>query len=118
MNLINVLRQEKNWDRRFKICQLANKEIEWWSENSNLILSSPILQEESSLEIESDASLDAWGAVCQSVKTGGKWTTADKVRFPHINSLELYAAFLALQTFVKPEVEAVTLKLDNKTAVA
>ena len=67
--------------------------------------------------IESDASKLGWGASCQGISTGGPWSAQEKSQ--HINCLELLAATLALQTFVKNEREvSVLLKIDNTAAVA
>ena len=67
--------------------------------------------------ITSDASIQGWGAVCQGVRTGGRWTAEESQS--HINMLELKAAFLAIQSFLK-EQEAVNVlvRLDNRTAIA
>lgn len=116
--LINALRQNENWDHRMDLPTEARQEINWWSEAKNLSLSSPILDEEPSLEIESDSSLQAWGAVCNGIRTGGKWTVNDLNTYTHINQLELYASFLALQCFWEPGIVSVKLKLDNQTAVS
>ena len=79
--------------------------------------SSPLLRLEASTVITSDASIQGWGAVCQGVRTGGRWTAEESQS--HINMLELKAAFLAIQSFLK-EQEAVNVlvRLDNRTAIA
>jgi len=48
---------------------------------------------EASVVIESDAYRSGWGAVCQEVSTGGRWTL-EETKF-HINYLECKAMFLA-----------------------
>jgi len=72
---------------------------------------------EESIVITSDASTLEWGAVCQGVRTGGQWT-ADEARY-HINILELKAAFLAIQSFLKDqEAVSILVRVDNRTAIA
>ena len=67
--------------------------------------------------MESDASNSGWGAACQGLRTGGRWTLSESVF--HINYLELKAAFLALQTFMKQKNNVgVLLRMDNQTAIA
>ena len=67
--------------------------------------------------ITSVAYTQDWGAVCQGVRTGGRWTAEESQS--HINMLELKAAFLAILSFLK-EQEAVNVlvRLDNRTAIA
>ena len=67
--------------------------------------------------IESDASLQGWGAVCNGTRTGGPWSQLEKQM--HINCLELLVASEALKSFLKDQTRiAVLLQLDNQTAVA
>ena len=69
-----------------------------------------------SLVIFSDASLSGWGAVCNGVRTGGPWTTAEAD--VHINILELPAAFFALQCYADSSRDcSIVLKIENSTAV-
>jgi len=67
--------------------------------------------------IQSDASLQGWGAVCNGTRTGGPWSQVEQEM--HILScLELLAATLAVQTFLKGQTAvSVLLQLDNQTAV-
>ena len=69
------------------------------------------------MTIESDASNMGWGACQGETRTGGQWSKAESLN--HINYLELLAAFLAIQCFMK-EKSGITiqLKLDNITAVS
>ena len=67
--------------------------------------------------ITSDASLKGWGAACQERTTGGLCLTEEACF--HINQLELKAAYLALQCFLKETVLThVLMRLDNRTAIA
>jgi len=69
------------------------------------------------MTIESDASKLGWGAHCQDIQTGGPWTR-EEARY-HINTLELKAAFLALQTFGGQLTHShILLLMDNRTVIA
>jgi len=62
--------------------------------------------------IQSDASLQGWGTVCNGTRTGGPWSQVEQEM--HINCMELLAATLAVQTFLKGQtVVSVLLQLDN-----
>jgi hypothetical protein len=65
----------------------------------------------------SDASLSGWGAVSDSIKTGGPWTSTDAKR--HINELELLVAFHGLKCFYSVVSNStVEINIDNTTAVS
>jgi hypothetical protein len=90
-----------------------------------MILSAPartelkhaILHGQPVLQITSDASLLGWGAECEDVSTGGHWSPVEAKC--HINYLEMYAAFLALQAFAKDKSHIhIRLTLDNTTSVS
>ena len=117
--LIQELRVSEKWDRPFEINHLVLQQIRWWSQNIEDLPGSPIFHAQQELIIESDASLSGWGARCGNTTTGGVWSSEDRVKHPHINSLELLAAFLALKSFCKDKENiTVLLKMDNKSAVA
>jgi len=92
-------------------------DLSWWSAQLHLNCTSPILKPEAGIMITSDASLQGWGAVCQEETTGGLWTKEEACY--HINLLELKAAYLALQCFLKKRTSAhVLVRLDNRTAIS
>ncbi len=67
--------------------------------------------------IQSDASLQGWGAVSQGRRIQGRWSFKESAW--HINCLELKAATLAIQTFLNGQQNLqVHLQLDNTLAVA
>lgn len=117
MNLISSLRQNLNWDSRIHLKMETKRELHWWR-TQEAMPPSPIRLEESAMEIFSDSSLEGWGACCQGVRTGGKWSKEDLQEYQHINQLELLAAFLAIKCFWVPGITSVRLQLDNKSAVA
>ena len=93
------------------------EELHWWVSNINSVNGSPIAPPAPMLFITTDASKAVWGAVCESQRTNGRWS--DSERTQHINVLELKAAFLALNSFLKNQShKVVCLRMDNTTAVA
>jgi len=95
----------------------AIKDLMWWRSNIPHHCSSPILKPEASMVITSDASLLGWGAAYQQQRTGGPWTAEEAQN--HINLLELKAAYLALQCFLKESVSVtVLIRMDNRTAIS
>ena len=90
---------------------------DWWDMNMVRWNGRSVLMRDPNLTIESDTSYLGWKALCQSMSTGGPWSTQEKTR--HINCLELLAATLTLKTFTKNERDlSVWLRIDNTTAVA
>jgi len=106
------------WDSKIFLTGPASKELEWWIENIHQIPPSSFLAPEAVLTIETDASLTGWGAVCNGNTTSGPWSTEDVKECPHINSLELKAAFLAVKSFARQFQGVVKIRMDNKPAVA
>ena len=94
----------------------SKSELCWWvnniaKEQNNIERGPPTLQ------ITTDASSSGWGAECQGISTGGQWSFVEAQQ--HVNYLELYAAFLGLQTFVKNKYHMhIRLGLDNTTGVS
>ena len=113
----SALKQNKgNFDAQMTLSASAKAELSWWIENianeQNYISHDP-----PTLQITTDASLSGWGAECQAISTGGQWTFVEAKQ--HINYLELFAAFLGLQTFAKNKRHIhIRLRLDNTTGVS
>ena len=105
-----------NFDAQMTLSLSAKSELNWWVDNianeqNNIERGPPTLQ------ITTDASLSGWGAECQGISTGGQWSFVEAQQ--HINYLELYAAFLGLQTFAKNKCHMhIRLRLDNTTGVS
>ena len=76
-----------------------------------------LIQRDIDLVIDSDSSLEGWGACCSKQRTGGPWSQQE--RFMHINCLELLPAILAVKTFAKAKTAMlILLRINNTTAVA
>ena len=108
---------QKSYDACISLCQKSRIELDWWLENLHKVNGSPIHPPPPDMVITTDASKKGWGAVQGPHKTNGKWSEQEARM--HINYLELKAAFLALQTFLKEKSHmTISLRIDNTTAIA
>ena len=94
-------KRSPDYDSSVKLSSEAVKDLQWWIHSLRHHNGRPIYSPEPTLVLESDASKKGWGAHCREngISTGGPWTREESQA--HINWLELKAAFLATQTFVK-----------------
>ena len=93
------------------------EELEWWDNNMCRWNGKALIQRDIDLVIDSNASLEGWGACCSEQKTGGPWSQQE--RYMHINCIELLAATLAVKTFAKAKTAMfILLRIDNTTVVA
>ena len=114
---IQALRRHPSYQKPAQLTQEAKSDLQWWIVSLPLHCLNPIVKPEATLTIESDASNSGWGKTCHRVRTGGRWTSLEVQE--HINYLELKAAFLALQSFLKGRSNmAVLIRSDNRTAIA
>ena len=102
---------------RLPLSEEAQQDLLWWvSLDRTVPLQAPLLPRVPSMTIMSDASTTGWGACLGDISTGGTWSAQEMMH--HINYLELLAAFLAVQCFLKTGSNmTILLKLDNVTAV-
>ena len=106
------------YDSILPVLEEAKEDLNWWINNLSLVNGQPLLRERPLLQIETDASLMGWGAICAGEKIGGQWTDQERRRL-HINCLELMAVFHAVRAFTKDKRHMVIqVHLDNTTAVA
>lgn len=106
-----------NFEAVTKLTEEGKTELQWWIDNVEHS-HYPLEVTEPQIEFKTDASTSGgWGAVCQSVKTGGRWNEQEKTC--HINVLELLAVDYALKSFSKQVTgKHVKLLTDNSCAVA
>ena len=116
--LIQQLAQNKgSYDGLVCLQLLAMGKLQWWISNIHQVNGSLIHPPSCEMTILSDASKLGWGAVCDLQTTKGSWSSQE--RSLHINILELKAAFLAIQSFLKHKTNmSIKLRLDNTTAVS
>jgi len=115
--IIGLQISQKSFDSYISLCQKSEIELEWWLMNIHKVNGSPFHLPSPDMIITTDASKKGWGAVQGSLKTNGKWSEQEAKL--HINYLELMAAFLALQSFLKDKTHmTILLRIDNTTAIA
>ena len=102
-NLQRAIREaliiDQSYESQVYLNQEVIIEINWWKENIIKHNGSPISPVKPEMTITSDASMIEWGAHCQSVSTGGRWTQEELQEMPHINILECSAALKAIKIF-------------------
>ena len=67
----------------------AQGELQWRIENQKYFNGRYLIQAKPQIVIQTNTSLEGWGANCMGMETGGKWS-AEKWKL-HINILELLA---------------------------
>ena len=113
-----ALRKHKgNFDAYTKITEKAREELNWWIQNVNDSYF-PLEMSKPEIELKTDASSSGgWGAYCESIEAGGRWTREEK-EF-NINCLELLAIEYALKSFkFKVIGKHVKVLTDNTCAVS
>ena len=112
----SVLKKQNSYEALIFLNSDALEEVRWWRNNLVAWNGRAPLHQSTDLTIETDASLKGWGAHCQGISTGGRWSRQESPY--HINCLELLAGSLAVQCFTKNLAKAkVLLLMDNVTAV-
>ena len=73
--------------------------MHWWINHLQQWNGRDIVPPPPDLIIQSDASLQGWGAACNGARTGGHWSVQERTL--RINSLELLAGSFAIKAFAK-----------------
>ncbi|XP_070578105.1 uncharacterized protein [Ptychodera flava] len=95
----------------------AKVELLWWMEQLPNHNGRPIHQPVPTVTIQTDASLQGWGALCDNKTVLGHWSAEERTR--HINELELLTVMFAVQSFLQDKTNIhVVVQIDNTTAVA
>ena len=118
MKLTQVLSMSnQSYETPITLSEECKEELLWWDGHMGRWNGRSLLKQEIHMTIDSDASKMGWGASCSNLRTGGPWSSQEKSM--HINCLELLAATLAIQTFLKGKSRlSVLLRIDNTSAVA
>ena len=111
-----ALKESKgNFDVVMSLLANAKLEVNWWIANIGNA-SKPISRENPKHEINTDASLQGWGAFHNNTCTGGTWSASEKQS--SINFLEMKAILFALKVFAKDYHNThIKILSDNTTAV-
>ena len=102
-----------NYSSEIKLSNEVKTELQWWVQNHDLNNERSVISYPPQLLVDSDASLEGWGAFCQGHKTGGQCKLSEKK--DHINILELRAAKFAILTFTRlyPTAKTIHIKMDK-----
>ena len=112
--MLHLLSTMGSFNKRMSIPPDALAEVSWWESNVEESFS-PLRLSTVYTTFHSDASLEVWGSTDGVTHIGGWWTEAEMP--PHINALELHAAYLTLQAVGAPHTDVhIQLMLDNTTA--
>ena len=110
------LQEGQDYSSVVTLTQKAREELEWWKVHFTQWNGWSLIAHNSFFTIETDASKQGWGAVCNGICTGGPWSP-EKSRL-HINCQELLAAFLAVKCFAKGKTNVtIHLKIDSMSAL-
>lgn len=113
---IQALRSGGHYESQVFLNQEAIEELQWWAEHLMAWNGRALAHPDPSMIIESDASMEGWGAHCNGVSTGGLWSQSEQ--FLHINCLELLAGSFAIKCFAKDKTNIhIQLLMDNVTAL-
>ncbi len=112
-----ALRQSQSYETIVHLSYQAVQEIQWWRDHLIAWNGRAILRQPIQLTIETDASTKGWGAHCQGISTGGRWSPEEKEL--HINCLEFLAGSFAVKTFAKGMGKVhILLLMDSVSAVS
>ena len=105
-----------------QICALTEKayiDINYWLHRSDIDCGRKITEKDPEMVIQTDASLQMWGAVLNDLQKGENWSTKDlNYAGRNINALELMAIKYAIQNFLQiVRKKTVLIRSDNTTAV-
>ena len=96
-DLINHLSPDPNWLSIVSLSASARADLRWWLECDVALRPSPLASFSPSHQIETDASLEGWGAFQHSTSfSQGRWSFSDSLL--HINRLELKAVLFAIKS--------------------
>ena len=96
-DLIKHLSPDPNWNSIVSLSSSAQSDLRWWLECDLDLRPSPLASFSPTHQIETDASLEGWGAYQHSRSfSQGRWSSSDSRL--HINRLELKAVIFALKS--------------------
>ena len=105
-----------NFDAHMSLSMEASQELNCWIANVETTYN-VVSHDRPQHTMTTDASLLGWGAVMNSISTGGNWTYDESLH--HKNYLEVYVILLALKTFATDKSHThIRIMTDNSTAVS
>lgn len=74
---IQNLRELNDYDSKMFISNDSEVKIQWWLDNVKKLYGKPIRTPSIDFWIETDASLQCWGATFSNKTVGGRWTLTE-----------------------------------------
>ena len=95
----------RDFSKTTQLSDSSVSELHWWIRNVEKKNGKPIRPKKSPVLLQTDASLQGWGAYHKNTNTsiGGRWSRSEVEA--HINFLELLAIFYALKSFCSELVD-------------
>jgi len=111
-----LLRSGGFYSGKISLSSVAKEDMKWWLNNIGK-KHCKILGDTYDYCVTTDASPSGWGAEFDGAVTRGFWTTAQQLL--HINTLELFAVELTLQTFCSEFSNVnILVRTDSTTGIA
>lgn len=115
-NVYLLLATKRSWEDVLTIDPATRSDLEWWVQALYNWNGCPIHVGPINLQMETDASMTGWGAVCDNQKAAGFWTA--RVSSMPSNYRELMAVMMALNSFTFPRDIRLQVLTDNITTAA
>ena len=114
---VSALKGGMSYKEKVILNDQALGERQWWIENLKYFSGRYLIQAKPQIVIQTDASLEGWGANCMGMEIGGKWSV--EKRELHRNILELLAVKNAILAFTNEKtINAIHIQTDNTTALS
>ena len=68
----------QDYEHHMRLSKDAREELVWWQHHLACWNGRTVIQRQSQMKIQSDASLTGWDAVCDGVSTGGSWSLQER----------------------------------------
>lgn len=74
-----AIREGLSYEDQIVLPQEALEELRWWQDHLFAWSGKALLQKNPDLVIETDASHTGWGAYCNGIQTGGRWSESERL---------------------------------------
>ena len=114
---VSALKGGRSCKEKISLDNQALGELQWWIVKLKHFNGRYLIPAKHQVIIQTDASLEGWGANCMCMETEGKWSV--EKRKLHINILELLAVKNAILAFTKEKtINEIHIQTDNTAALS